>query len=148
MTLTEQVKIRDDKIKSNKAQYDLDRETAKSALSSKDLEKYEHLTGEDLGYKPDEIQRAKFEYSTLGEAFNKVFKKDDKNKKVIKHENDLVYDSVHNFNKYIVYSFHEISSTDSKFDTKNKFYKDLLKLNDLKSQNKITKQKKKKNNNC
>ena len=35
MTLTEQVKIIDDKIKPNKAQYDLDREAAKiSALSS------------------------------------------------------------------------------------------------------------------
>ena len=33
MTLTEQVKILDDKIKTNKAQYDLDREAAKiSAL--------------------------------------------------------------------------------------------------------------------
>ena len=98
MTLTEQVKILDDKIKSNKAQYDLDREAAKiSALSSKDLEKYEYLTGEDLGHKPDVIERAKFEYSALGEAFNKVFKKDDKNKIVIKHDNDLVYNSVHNF---------------------------------------------------
>ena len=80
MTLTEQVKILDDKIKSNKA--NLDREAAKiSALSSKDLEKYEYLTGEDLGYKPDVIQRAKFEDFPLGEAFNKVFKKNDKNKK-------------------------------------------------------------------
>ena len=70
MTLTEQVKILDDKIKSNKAQYDLDREAAKlSSLSSKDLEKYQYLTGEDLGHKPDVIQRAK-----LGETFNKVFK--------------------------------------------------------------------------
>ena len=34
-----------------------------SALSPKDLEKYEYWTGEDLGYKPDVIQRAKFEYS-------------------------------------------------------------------------------------
>ena len=52
MTLTEQVKILDDKIKANKAQYDLDRETAKIfALSSKELDKYEYLTGEDLGYK-------------------------------------------------------------------------------------------------
>ena len=35
MTLTKQVKILDEKIKANKAQYDLDRETAKiSALSS------------------------------------------------------------------------------------------------------------------
>ena len=44
MTLTEQVKILDDKIKANKAEYDLDRESAKiSALSSGELEKYEYL---------------------------------------------------------------------------------------------------------
>ena len=56
MTLTEQVKILDDKIKANKAQYNLGRQAAKiGALSSKDLEKYEYLTGEDLGYKPDVI---------------------------------------------------------------------------------------------
>ena len=109
MTITEQVKILDDKIKSNKDQYDLDREAAKiSALSSKDLEKYEYLTGEDLGYKPDVIQRAKFEYSSLREAFDKVFKKHDKNKNVIKQGNDLVYNSVPNFNKYSVSSFNEI----------------------------------------
>ena len=143
MTITEQVKILDNKIKSNKAQYDLDRQATKiSGISSIGLEKYEYLTGEDLGYKSDVIQRAKFEYSPLGEAFNKVFKNDDKNKKNIKHDNYLVYNSVHNFNKYSVYSFNEISSIDSKFDTINNFYKDLLKLNDAKSQNKITKQKK------
>ena len=145
MALTGQVKILDDKIKANKAQYDLDRQAANiSALFSKDLEKYEYLTGEDLGYKPDVIQRAKFEYSPLGEVFNKIFKKDDKNKKVIKHDSDLVSNSVHNFNKYSVSIFNEISSIDSKFGTINKFYKDLLKLNDVKSQNKNTKQK----NNC
>ena len=82
------------------------------------------------------MQGAKFEYSPLGEAFNKVFKKDDKNKKVIKHDNDLVYNSVHDFNKYSVSSFNEISSIDPKFV---KFYKDLLKLNDVESLNKITK---------
>ena len=72
MTLTEQVKILDDKIKANKAQYDFDREAAKiSALSSGELEKYEYLTGEDLGYKPDVIQKAKFECSPLGRVFNK-----------------------------------------------------------------------------
>ena len=39
MTLTAQVKILDDKIKENKAQYELDREAAKiSALSSIELE--------------------------------------------------------------------------------------------------------------
>ena len=72
MTLTEQVKILDEKIKANKAQYDLDREAAKiSALSSGELEKHQHLTGEDLGYKPDVIQKEKFEYSPLGKVFNK-----------------------------------------------------------------------------
>ena len=60
MTLTEQVKILDDKIKANKVQYDLEREAAKtSALSSGELEKYEYLTGEDLEYKPDVIQKTK-----------------------------------------------------------------------------------------
>ena len=49
---TEQVKILDDKFKANKGQYDLDRQAAKiSALSSNDLEKYEYLTGEYLGYR-------------------------------------------------------------------------------------------------
>ena len=72
MTLTEQAKILDDKIRGNKAQYELDREAAKiSALPSGELEKYEYLTGEDLGYKPDVIQKAKFECSPLGKVFNK-----------------------------------------------------------------------------
>ena len=61
MTLTDELKILDGKIKSNQAQYDLDREAAKiSALSSKELDKYEYLTGEDLGYKPRVVQEAKF----------------------------------------------------------------------------------------
>ena len=75
--MTEQVKIFDDKIKENKAQYDLDREAAKvSVLSSGELEKYEYVTGEDLGYKPDVVQKAKFEYSPLGKVFNKGLEKD------------------------------------------------------------------------
>ena len=74
MTFTDELKILDDKIKGNHAQYGLDREASKiSALSSKVLDKYEYLTDEDLGYKQDVIQRAKFEYFPLGEFFNKVF---------------------------------------------------------------------------
>ena len=54
MTLKEQVKILDDKIKANKRQYDLDRINAEiSAYSSGDLPKYEYLTKKDFGYKPD-----------------------------------------------------------------------------------------------
>ena len=49
MTLTDELKILDDKIKANQAQYNLGREAAKiSALSYKELDKYEYLTGEDL----------------------------------------------------------------------------------------------------
>ena len=52
MTVTDQIKILDRKIKQNESQYDLDREAAKiSALSSNNLDKYELLTGEDLNLK-------------------------------------------------------------------------------------------------
>ena len=53
MTVINQLKIINNKIKAIQAQYDLDRLAAKiSAYSSSDLRKYEYLTGEDLGYKP------------------------------------------------------------------------------------------------
>ena len=48
MTINEQIKILDNKIRSNQAQYDLDSKNAKiSALSRSELDKYEYLTGED-----------------------------------------------------------------------------------------------------
>ena len=77
MTISDELKILDDKIKANQAQYDLGREAAKiSALSSKDiLEKYEYLTGEDLGHRPSVLEKTKFEYSPLGMSLNKSFKK-------------------------------------------------------------------------
>ena len=76
MTVTDPIKILNRKIKQNEAQYDLDREAAKiSALSSKNLDKYEYLTGEDLGLKPSTVEKAKFEYSPLGMSLNKTFKK-------------------------------------------------------------------------
>ena len=64
MTVTDQIKILNRKIKQNKAQYNLDREAAKiSALSSNNLDKYEYLTSEDLDIKPSTVEQAKFEYS-------------------------------------------------------------------------------------
>ena len=69
MNINEQIKILDNKIRSNQAQYGLDRQNAKiSALSSGELDKYEYFTGEDLGYKPHVVQKAKFEYSPLGQV--------------------------------------------------------------------------------
>ena len=49
-----------------------------SALYSGKLGKYEYLTGEDLGYKPDVVQKAKFEYSPLDKIFNKGLDESDK----------------------------------------------------------------------
>ena len=45
---------------------------------------YEYLTGEHLGYKPDVVQKAKFEYSPLGQVFNKGLEKDEKQIGLIK----------------------------------------------------------------
>ena len=79
MTATDQIKILDRKIMRNEAQYDLDRKTAKiSALSSNNWDKYEYLTGEDLGLKSGTVEQAKFNYSPLGEIFNKGLDKGDK----------------------------------------------------------------------
>ena len=51
-------------------QYDLDRKAAKiSALSSKNLDKYEYLTGEELGLEPSTVEQARFEYSPLSKFF-------------------------------------------------------------------------------
>ena len=79
MTVADKIKILNKKIMENEAQYNLDTKAAKiSALSSNNLDKYEYLTGEDLGLKASTIEQAKFEYSALGKIFNKGFDKDDK----------------------------------------------------------------------
>ena len=81
MAVTDQIKILDKKIMQNEAQYDLDRKAAKiSALSSNNLDKYEYLTGEDLGLKPSTVEQAKFEHSPLGKIFNKRLDKDEDKK--------------------------------------------------------------------
>ena len=108
MTAADQIKILDDKIKWNQAQYDLGREPSKvSALSSKDhLEKYEYLTVEDLGHKPSVFEKVKFEYSPLGMTLNKTIKPADNTKKLVESDGGLRYGS---------YSFVEFKSNTEKF---------------------------------
>ena len=73
MTVTDQIKILDGKIKQNEVQHSLDRKAAKIfALFSGNLDKYEYLTGEDLDYKPS----TKF--------FNKRLKEEEEKKKTFK----------------------------------------------------------------
>ena len=78
MTITDQIEILNKKFLQNEAQYDLDRKPAIiSAQSSKNLDKAEYLTGEDLGLKPNTTEQARFEYSPLGKIFNKGLSEDD-----------------------------------------------------------------------
>ena len=71
MTHKEQNKILDAKIESNVNQYKVDRLNAEiSAFSSGDLNKYEFLKIIDLNYKPNALDKARFEFSPLGKTFN------------------------------------------------------------------------------
>ena len=71
MTRKEQNKILDAKIESNVNQYKVDRMNAKiSAFSSGDLNKYEFLKRIDLNYKPNALDKARFEFSPLGKTFS------------------------------------------------------------------------------
>ena len=85
MSIKEQIKILDNKIRQNRAGFNLNRKNAEiSALSSGELNKYEYLTFQDLGFKPDPVQKAKFEYSPLGQVFNKGLTMDEKQQMFVK----------------------------------------------------------------
>ena len=85
MTVADQNKVLDRKMKQNEAQYDLDRKAAKiSPLSSENLKKYEYLIGEDLGYETCVLEKAKFEYSPLGKVFNERLNEDDQREGLLK----------------------------------------------------------------
>ena len=53
-------------------------------MSSNNLEKYEYLTGGDLGLKPSTIEQTKFEYSPVGKICNKGLNKNDKKERLFK----------------------------------------------------------------
>ena len=71
MTESDKIKIINNNIKANNTQYSINRLNAEiSAFSEGDLDKYEFLTRKDLKYKPNALDKAKFEFSPLGKAFN------------------------------------------------------------------------------
>ena len=82
----------EDQIKDEKLQYDINREAAKiSALSSGKIDKYEYLTGDEILPSNQQriIQQAKFNYSPLGNAFEKQIKTiKDQGKKQVKSIQD------------------------------------------------------------
>ena len=100
MTVTDQINILNRKIKQSESQYDLDKKTAEiSALSSKNLDKYEYLTGEDLSFKPSTVEKEKFEYSPLGLTLSKAFRQNEV-KSVTKNKSDFNYDGNHGFFRF------------------------------------------------
>ena len=78
----------DDKIRDEKLQYDINRETAKiSALSSRKIDNYEYLTGEEIlpSNQRQIIEQDKLAYSPLDKAFEKQIKSiEDQGEKEIK----------------------------------------------------------------
>ena len=80
MTCKEQDKMLDAKIESNVNQYKVDRLNAEiSAFSNGDLNKYEFLTRKNLKYKPNALDKARFEFSSLGQTFSTGLDKTDQN---------------------------------------------------------------------
>ena len=58
MTVSEKIKIIDNKMEQNKAQYDLDTQTARIlASSSGNLEKYQFLTGKNVLLEKDQLEK-------------------------------------------------------------------------------------------
>ena len=170
--ITDQIKILNRKIKQNESQYDLDREAAKiSALSSKNLDKYYLLTGEDLHLKPTTIEQTKFEYSPLGKIFNKGLSEDDKKEGLFKRlenikdkneelinrfstTNKAAKNKIYNQNKKIIYdvnhSFAKLGniddikklSLDSMFNLMKEYHKKFNSSNKLKPQKESNKKRK------
>ena len=166
LAVTDQIKILNRKIKQNESQYVLDRNAAKiSALSSNNLDKYEYLTGEDLGLKPSTVEQAKFEYSPLGKVFNKGLSEEDKKEGILKRlENikdkidellstfnttnkalnnkiniqskNLIYDNRHSFVKYKNIGDIKELSFDSLYKKLNKFNDEIISLKNVASRKK------------
>ena len=140
-------------------------------MSSNNLDKYELLTGEDLGLKPSTIEQAKFEYSPLGKIFNKGLSEDDKKEGILKRlenikdkneelintlstTNKASKNKTNNQSKKLIYdgnhSFAELKNTDnikklsldSMFNTMKDYHKKLNKLNNLKTRTKDTEKRK------
>ena len=131
-------------------------------MSSKNFDKYELLTGEDVDIKPSTIEQAKFEYSPLGKISNKGLSEDDekeglfkrlenikdKNEELINTINttnkatknkiniqskNLIYNSKYSFLKYKdIDEFKELS-LDSFYKKLNKFNNQIVNLRNISS---------------
>ena len=99
------------------------------------MEKYEYLTGEDLGHRPSELEKTKFEYSPLGMSLSKSFKKDNA-KNIANRGSDCNCESKHSFYRFHKkYNEFEEMSLDSKYNKIKKFTNLLTIFKNLKPKN-------------
>ena len=126
MSISEKIKTIDNEIEQNKAQYVLDRQTAKiSALSSGNFSKYEFLTGKDVLPEKDLLEKAaamkRFKYSPLGKELKKqtsvaekqcqklgnAFKSNKKEEFKIKSKRTCAKSNLVYNNQFTFYEYHE-----------------------------------------
>ena len=151
MCISEKIKAIDNKIEQNKAQYNLDKQTAKiSALSSGNVSKYELLTEKVVLPKKDLLEKAaaikRFEYSLLGkelkrqtnvaekqyQKFDNAFESNKKEEIKTKSKRSLAESNLFYNNYFTFYKYHKTNeftkrSLDSKLNGLKEF-KDKLEL--------------------
>ena len=124
-------KVLNKKILQNEAKYGLDRKAAKIfALSSNNLDKYEYLTGEDLGLTPNAIEQARFEYSPLGKSFNKGLSGDDQKEEFFKRLKNIEDKNEEQLKLLKLFKANKIS-VDQGSEFYKKAFEDFLKINNI-----------------
>ena len=168
MSISEKIKAINNKIEQNKAQYNLDRQTAKiSALSSGNVSKYKFLTSKNVLAEKDLLENVaalkRFEYSPLGSALkkqtivaekqykglNNFLKPDEKEvpltikkKPTMTDKSKLVYDSKYSFSDYRnIRKYYDLSFM-TRHDKLSSFYHRLIEFRSVVPQIGETKNKK------
>ena len=167
VAINEKIETIDNKIKQNKAEYNLDRQTAEiSPLSSGNVSKYQFWTGKDVLPEKELLEQAgtmkRFEYSLLHKElkaqtditkrqYQKLYNTYE-SEKIITKENptlskynrpNLIYDCKYSFYPYYnIKNFNSIFLT-SKYPILFSFYWKLIKFNSLNPQKARAKEKKK-----
>ena len=129
MTLSDELKILDDKIKQIKLSMIQVKKQPKYLLyllkifcKNTNIDWLKDLGHKDLGHRPSVLEKTKFEYSPLGMSLTKSFKKDNV-KNIANRESDFNYDSKHSFYRfYKEYNELEEMSLDSKWNKMKEVY--------------------------
>ena len=79
-------------------------------------DKYEYLTGEDLGLTPSTVEKPKFEYSTWGKIFNKGSKEGEKKERLLKRLENIKDD-----NERLLNAFSATNKTSKAFKNKSNY---------------------------